>query len=301
MKGKTALYVGALSWLLATAALAQTPRLSNEASAQVRKEMRQYRKENIGPFLQTKRLELEDKLTPADRKELAIIRKQVALYQQQRKEQLLQLRTKREQKETVLTKEAKEAFQQQRAQHRAQMEKLARLAKRYEKPLAAIEAEFKGNWTKWHRDLNAISEKHAPNQATSENMLRVRLVQQALKNYFWNNNRFLLLVPGEPVPSHEDPWEETDSLAPTGPKSSLKLSPNPVLDKGHLTYSLAKAGKVRVELVNQQGQVVQQVVQEGQKAGQHQIPVNVAQLQTGLYYYRLSGPNHTETLRFLKQ
>jgi phosphodiesterase/alkaline phosphatase D-like protein len=55
-----------------------------------------------------------------------------------------------------------------------------------------------------------------------------------------------------------------------------------------LTYNLPVAGKVEVNVYNQYGQLVKQLVNERQQAGSHQVEITNADLKSmGTYYYQI--------------
>jgi hypothetical protein len=84
--------------------------------------------------------------------------------------------------------------------------------------------------------------------------------------------------------------------------SSLKLDlthkviPNPFREKANLEYNLPVAGKVEVNVYNQYGQLIKQLVNERQQAGTHQVEVTDADLNSmGTYYYKILLEGETQS------
>jgi len=82
-------------------------------------------------------------------------------------------------------------------------------------------------------------------------------------------------------------------------RSNLKLYPNPVIDQLQMSYETLKGGNVLIEIIDFQGRILlRQNISCQEGANQAIIPV--AQLQKGLYLFRLHNGNNVETTKFLK-
>ncbi|MCI0496200.1 T9SS type A sorting domain-containing protein, partial [candidate division KSB1 bacterium] len=75
--------------------------------------------------------------------------------------------------------------------------------------------------------------------------------------------------------------------------------PNPFNSTTTICYSLAKREKVTIELFNTTGQRVKILLDEFQPAGQHVIHLNVAQLTSGLYFYRIKAGSYSATRKMI--
>lgn len=70
--------------------------------------------------------------------------------------------------------------------------------------------------------------------------------------------------------------------------------PNPFNPLTTISYSLPVNGLVKLQVFNQLGQQVAELVREYQQAGLHQVAFNAANMPSGSYYYRLHVNNYLE-------
>jgi len=76
--------------------------------------------------------------------------------------------------------------------------------------------------------------------------------------------------------------------------SAFELSqnyPNPFNPSTTIRYSVASAGPVSLKLYNSLGQQVKTLVQSAQPAGFYSVPLNAADLSSGIYFYVLEAGN----------
>jgi hypothetical protein len=84
-----------------------------------------------------------------------------------------------------------------------------------------------------------------------------------------------------------------------------RVVPNPMRDTGYLRFSLAREGAVRVDLFDLTGRLVGTPLNDAHaKAGVYDVPLgsaswNATQLPSGLYFYRIQGPDGTSRGRFM--
>lgn len=96
---------------------------------------------------------------------------------------------------------------------------------------------------------------------------------------------------------------EIDELLPaneiTGnlPKDfSLKQNyPNPFNPNTRISFSLPKAGEIKLEIYNALGTLVKTIAGGNFPAGEHSINFNAGSLASGVYFYRLSAGDFTQT------
>lgn len=75
--------------------------------------------------------------------------------------------------------------------------------------------------------------------------------------------------------------------------------PNPFNPTTTIGYTLPQTTKVLLEIYNTQGQKVATLVNRFQPAGRYQVKVDGAMLSTGIYFYKLTTANFTETRKML--
>jgi len=85
-----------------------------------------------------------------------------------------------------------------------------------------------------------------------------------------------------------------------GNLSTLTLFPNPACDFVKLNYYLDKAEAVSVFIIDLQGKIIKEEVLTSQK-GINQSSVNIKNLASGIYQFRLKSSHQTITKQLLKQ
>lgn len=75
--------------------------------------------------------------------------------------------------------------------------------------------------------------------------------------------------------------------------------PNPFNPNTTIAYSLAQAGKVQVEVYNTLGQKIETLVNKFQSAGRYAIQFDGSKLSSGMYFYKLTVNNFTQTRKML--
>lgn len=75
--------------------------------------------------------------------------------------------------------------------------------------------------------------------------------------------------------------------------------PNPFNPSTTIEFALPSAGRVKLEVFNVLGQLVNAPVDRQMDAGTHQIEFNAEKLPSGIYFYRLSSPFGTETRKMV--
>jgi hypothetical protein len=75
--------------------------------------------------------------------------------------------------------------------------------------------------------------------------------------------------------------------------------PNPFNSSTLISYSLKSAGKVRLEVFDLQGRLVNTLVDGQQPAGKHRLMLEAGDLSAGLYIYRLSAGEFTGSRKML--
>lgn len=73
--------------------------------------------------------------------------------------------------------------------------------------------------------------------------------------------------------------------------SELKVFPNPVNDQTRIHYSLSKTTHVTLELFDMNGRKVMEIENQTKTSGDYCIPLDVSQLNSGIYHLRLLGEN----------
>jgi hypothetical protein len=75
--------------------------------------------------------------------------------------------------------------------------------------------------------------------------------------------------------------------------------PNPFNPTTVITYQIAAASNVRLEVFDMLGRRVATLVSESQPAGSYTVPFNGASLSSGVYFYKLQAGNNLATKKMM--
>jgi hypothetical protein len=78
--------------------------------------------------------------------------------------------------------------------------------------------------------------------------------------------------------------------------------PNPFNPTTTISFSISKNGPVRLQIFNQAGQQIVELINEYKTAGQYQSNWNAGKFPSGIYFYRLESENSVQTkkMTFMK-
>ena len=85
------------------------------------------------------------------------------------------------------------------------------------------------------------------------------------------------------------------------PFAVLGVYPNPFEETNTLHYSLAKTSNVKVELIDQHGHQLQNLLDAQLKAGIYSLQLNANGLPAGIYYYRFMADGSVQNVKLIKQ
>lgn len=262
--------------------------IGKEEKAALRSELKTYRTDNILPVLRAQRARLEEKLSPEDKAQIAALRTAFTAMRQE-KRALKQDENK-----------SREDFRKLRESHQEDLGALKALADKYEADIEGLMADIQPQQEKWSQDIRGIIQKHRP-EPGPENKEQGREwgrgpkgPRQALPGRpDMHRGRFLLLDP-----------EATDKPAAAEPLfSKVKVFPNPASKEVTLQYTLEKAGDVRIELRNKEGNLLRVVKEGAGQAGPQSVAIDTGQLQDGIYYLAVisQGQQLTQKVVISKQ
>ena len=75
--------------------------------------------------------------------------------------------------------------------------------------------------------------------------------------------------------------------------------PNPFNPSTTISYSIAKAGEVKLNVYDIIGNKVASVVDENKPAGSYTVQFNAVALPSGIYFYRLESQGYSDTKKFI--
>jgi len=291
---------------LALSAVAQ-PNHPHGPSAEFWQQEREYMQAKVLPVLRQQRQKLEQELTATDQAQLAAYRTQLTALSQRevalRKAARTLLRSAAPDSMTHRYSRPAPSPEQQAAQaeHREILLAVAQLANKYESNIARLAAEIQPQQAQWMADLRAIMLKNypaarlehaaqpqglAPSTAHYRHPAHLRYGETRLIN---RPTAFLLMAPGTAEPA-------TDLVL------GISLYPNPVVATSQLQYAVKSTGPVTVQLLDKNGSTLRTVVQAtSQEKGNYTQPLDLSELTSGTYFYKVMTRAGTETKRFVKE
>ena len=91
-----------------------------------------------------------------------------------------------------------------------------------------------------------------------------------------------------------------DEIPVVANKYSLDQNfPNPFNPETTLEYNLQNSGEVSLIIYNLLGQEMTRLVNEVQKAGNHQVTWNASNVASGIYFYRLQAGDFVQTRKMV--
>lgn len=309
-----------LAMVLTVPMLAQGPEgIDKEKHKQARAQMKAYVEQNILPVMIENRMDFEDFLSAEEKETIADLRVRQQELKEKGKAHRAEMRNKRQ---SGADFQPSEEQRNQRRLARKEMRLITTAAyeiiDEHEDFFLAMEGDLADKKKTWKKDMKAIMEaamgseerpgharpgRHArPGQGrpgnSPEGMRRGRRGghhgpaghggpgRHGMKEMF-APVAFVLMDPSNPqLPG--------DDLAP------VAIFPNPTAAKQSISVELRNAGKVKVELVDADGKLLDTLFEENLGAGSNQIDVDLSDYSGSQYFYKITTPDGTETKRVLK-
>lgn len=297
-------------WLLAllvcsTTLLAQSPSKEEKRAKRkaYRKEVKAYKQQNILPVMRAQRAKLDAVMSAADRDKVAELRKQ-------QKEARKKMRARRKEMRKLhkeggerpqLTDAQKQEMKAMRKARRNAKFAAWQIADKYETTIEKLLEELKPQHEKWGKDLHAIRVKHFGERKHHPHKKGGHKMHHKHKGPHGHHGRrghgmrrmahplkFLLL----------DPTAKA-SKAKSGDNTTVY--PNPSGTESKVAYTLVQSENVRIQLVDANGKVLKEVLNETKAAGTHAQLVDMKDLKNGTYYLRIKTSAGTETKRIVKR
>ena len=93
----------------------------------------------------------------------------------------------------------------------------------------------------------------------------------------------------------------TDGMMMKTPEVFAKVSPNPFVDNGMITYHIDNAANINISLVNAEGQQIKMLVNKNVKAGTYTEKWNGGQLTKGVYFIKIAKDGEVkQTIKVVK-
>ncbi|MBO2009386.1 T9SS type A sorting domain-containing protein [Hymenobacter negativus] len=260
------------------------------------REVRSYVEANVLPVLRQQRQKLEPQLSAADQAQLVAYRAQLRALKELGQALRHSINSSGERPTTrpTLTEAQQKQAHELRSQTHSIMLNVAQMAQKYDGAITQLAQEVQPQKEKWSTDINAIVVKNAmPEQQRMAELGSHRPDHGHLHGpkglrHFFRPSMFLLMEP-----------TATTTERTLG---NTSFYPNPATATSQLEYEVKKAGPVSVDLLDKNGNKLRTLLTEpNAEKGPHTQPLNLSDLPTGTYYYKITTKSGSETKRFVKE
>ncbi len=241
-----------------------------------------YREENIEPVLLRQRAKLEEKITQEDKATIAELRTFAEARKKERRENRADGTTRPNRGEREPNAERPEEMEtlktlveKYKGDIKTLMEEIAEERKQWEEDLKAIKVTYlgerperEGENTRRGRDRNNDRAPHHPHGAKGEHH----------KGYL-GAAHFLLLDPNGNKPQ---------VISSNKTLNTITSFPNPAANMTTVKYEVKQAGRIRIDIQDERGNVVKTLVDETVVEGTYTIDVNVNNFRNSTYYFVLT-------------
>lgn len=259
-------------------------------------EIKTYVEAQVLPVLRQQRQKLEPQLAAPDRAQLATYRTQLrALKEQGRalRQAIAPTAGAAPNTRPILTEAQREQAHQLRQQARGIMLNVAQLAQKYDGAISQLAQQVQPQKEKWSADIKAIVLKSTTpeQQAALAAAGNRRAPGMGRGHRFFKPAVFLLMDPNAPAEASAGPGI-----------GSTRFYPNPASATTQLEYDVKKAGPVSIDLLDKDGNKLRTLLSETpQEQGGHSQQLDLSDLPTGTYFYRIITRNGVQTKRFAKE
>lgn len=271
--------------------------------------LKTYRTQNIEPVLLAQRTKLEAILSDEDKAEIAELRVAFAAKKAEMEKRKVAWRANGEKRNEVDRKakmEARKAYKEARENDKS-LKALKILVEKYEHQIEELYVEIKPQQIAWKAEQKKIIQQYKPERNiedkkhhTTEGYRRSRGEKahhrkgEGRRGHHlgiegkMKKGHFLLLDPNQLI-------QDSQATALT----QIKIYPNPATSRNTLDYEVKEAGRIKIEIHDEQGRLVKVLLDEEKAAGQYQLNTDLSALKNRTYFYVVSDKQGRTTKKFL--
>lgn len=238
----------------------------------LRAEMKQYHRQNILPVIRTQRLKLEAELSDKEKQVIAQVRSQMRQHKP---------RKNKEEWEEMPREERQEIRKAKHEKMREILEPLRAIAEAHRETLKALHEEIATQEAEWREAKKSIVQQYLPEGESLPPHL------PSMKAPHHKVIKFLLLDPNKTINNERG--------------ENLEAFPNPSKAQLTLRFELKTRTKVKLNLLDQKGNIVKEILDTEKSAGSHEVKVNTQVLAEGVYYAHLIGVGIDQKQRVVVQ
>jgi len=263
----------------------------------MRVELREYKKTEIAPVMRAQRLKLDESLSQEDQESLTTIRATLkaaraaakAAHRERKAEQGAQGKAREGQHHAKGAHHGPrhgQKLQRLEENHPAEFAALTAMAEKYDADITGLLEEVKPQQEEWKAAQKAIMERYIPAELQREHPSRPHHKQgegeHAERAQLAHKIHFLLQDPNK---EEEEGREEAQVVE----QMVASVYPNPTTNTTVLTFELPETTTMRIDLRDENGNLVKNITREQFNAGQHKVAVDLADVPNGTYYFTLNS------------
>lgn len=292
------------------------------------KEVHAYMKANVIPVLKEQRAKLDEQMSAQDKAEVTALRAELKAMRPEMKEARKEKREIRKEGERP-SEEQREAMKAFREKRHAIMDKAGQIAAKYQSELEALHAEILPQAEQWKSDIEAIKVRAAAEHRPEGNKAEKGQAKSAdckarcegkegregrekgearsgkkHRGHHGHHGHHASPMGRKMDPAHfilMDPNSSSYKMATSGETpgaAKMNIYPNPSSNQNTISYEVKTTGQVRIEMLDNTGQVVRQIMSEKRQAGNYTLDVDISSLSSGVYFYRITDASGARSKNF---
>jgi hypothetical protein len=260
----------------------------SEEHRAMRKEMGQYRQTEIMPVLFSQRTKLDKEISKKDRKEIDVARAELKEIRAEMKAWKKEIKEKKK-SGSEFKEEDKAKKEAMIAKKKEAMKGMKELAEKYKPEIDALMKEIEPQKSKWEADMKAIAQKHMGEDKPAHPKHRAK----DKTKHMYGPVGFLLLDPNAKEEFEMEPM--TQEVVAT----EVTLYPNPATTESKVELKVTEEGPITVTLIDSEGRVVKQLLDEEKAMGRHTLDVDLRDVDNGLYYISIIDNSGKQTIKLV--
>ena len=255
-------------------------------------ELRSYQEENVLPVLKVQRAKLESKISKEDQELIATLRSERTKAGRNGN----QMRKSDGMRKPEGRKGRAEGDKRGQGTNPEKHAQVKALVDKYSADMDALYQEIATQEQQWQADRKAIVAKYRAEQPEKKDAVKDFKSNNAgagrsnEKGDFRKKLSFLLLDPKAEAPV------QLNQI-----KRQVNAFPNPASDLQNLEFEVLKTGKVTVEIIDQQGNIIKTVFSGNLEQGLNKLEIPMEGMKSMLYFYRITDAAGVSTQPFMKK
>lgn len=265
-----------------------------------REDVKAYNKQNVWPVVKAQRLKLEAVMSEADKQKVTDLRAQMKESRTKMRAFRKEMRENHKKGEgrPQLTEAQKTTLKAERKARRKAHHAAWDVADKYETTIEKLIEEMKPKAEQWKKDLKALRVKHF-GERKKRDRKHGKMGRRGKRGHFKGRGMRGMRRVFRPVsflmldPAKSDMGE--------GSGEATIVYPNPSNRETKVNFNLTKTENVSIQLMDANGKLVKEVMNESKTAGSHSQVIDMSALKNGTYYVVIKTSKGTESKRVIKR